>query len=153
MMSTDAIEITSQELYKKFISGKSPKLIDVRNPKSFAEWNIFTSQNVPYSKVLAMKDKSEFPFQEPVITICGRGNDSKVIANKLHELGIPALSLKGGIREWNQVMNIVQIPTSSSVEVYQFQRIAKGCLSYVIVHQDEAVIIDPSTISNLIKFF
>ena len=140
-------EITPQELYQKFLSGEHPNLVDVRNPTKFGEWNIFTSNNLPYSKIMALEDEKDFPFKNgggPVITVCTRGNDSKILAGKLQDIGIEAISLKGGIREWNNVMNIVKMPSSSDAEIYQFQRIAKGCLSYVVVNKDEAYIIDPA---------
>ena len=56
-------EITPQELYKKFLSGEHPNLVDVRNPTSYGEWNIFTSHNLPYSKVMALQEEKDFPFK------------------------------------------------------------------------------------------
>jgi glyoxylase-like metal-dependent hydrolase (beta-lactamase superfamily II)/rhodanese-related sulfurtransferase len=137
-------EITPQKLYEKFLAGEIPNIIDVRNPSSFKDWSIFSSTNIPFSKILEFEDKSKLQIDGPVITVCSKGNDSKIIAKNLIDLGIPAISLKGGIREWNNVFNIVSILSSKSYEVFQFQRIAKGCLSYMVINGDEAVVFDPS---------
>ena len=73
MLSNEVEEITPQELYQKFMNGDNPRLVDVRNPNSFKDWHIFTSENFPFSKVLNIKNKNEFLLynndKEQIITV------------------------------------------------------------------------------------
>jgi glyoxylase-like metal-dependent hydrolase (beta-lactamase superfamily II) len=137
-------EITSADLYKKLQSGRPPLLLDVRGEKKHKEWHIFDSENIPVMKLL---ETDEFPdrFRDrEIITICGLGNDSLKAAKHLQNKGFNAFSVHGGLNEWNTVYDIVDIPTNSEVRLTQFRRIAKGCLSYVLSANGQAIAFDPS---------
>ena len=56
--------------------------------------------------------------------------------------GIDALSLTGGLASWGQVLNS-QIMTREKVTILQVEKIGKGCLSYIVGSNGEAMVIDP----------
>ncbi len=138
--------ITNDILYQKLKSHQNILLIDVRDPKDFDLWNIYQSVNIPQSK-LFRKAKS-LPKDREIIIVCAKGNDSVRAANILTKFGLKAVSLKGGLRVWNNVYDIVNVtPAKPSVlKVFQVKRLGKGCLSYVVVLPDKAstIIIDPT---------
>ncbi len=57
--------------------------------------------------------------------------------------GIEALTLDGGMRSWSLAWNTAQT-TISDCQVVQVRRTGKGCLSYTVESQSEAIVIDPS---------
>jgi len=61
----------------------------------------------------------------------------------LRAQGVQAMTLVGGMRAWSLAWNTAQT-TISSCEVVQVRRTGKGCLSYVVESQSEAIVIDAS---------
>lgn len=139
------LEISSSELHSLFQTGESPLLLDVQDGDDFEAWNILNSKNIPLAKLLELEELSlEFSSRQ-IVTICPSGNKSRKAAKFLRNKGYSVMSLHGGIREWNTVFDTVNIDVSDSdLEIIQFRRIAKGCLSYLISLNGEAAIIDPT---------
>ncbi len=144
MKSNPSIEISVKDLHRKLQNNQELHLIDVRSEEAFLEWNIFHSKNIPLSKLSAESFPEDYKNRQ-IVTICGRGKDSKLAAMMLQDLGFNASSLQGGLTEWNNVFDKVDIPIDNSqFKLIQFRRIAKGCLSYIISNNGEAVVIDPA---------
>lgn len=56
-----------------------------------------------------------------------------------------ALSLDGGIQAWSLAWNTAELPLErSDAHLIQVRRTGKGCLSYIIGSDGEALVIDPS---------
>lgn len=139
--------ITNDILYQKLKNHQNILLIDVRDPKDFEMWNIYQSVNIPLHKLIR-KAKS-LPKDREIIIICAKGNDSGRAANLLTNFGLNAVSLKDGLKAWNNVFDIVNVaPAKQSVlKVFQVKRLGKGCLSYFVVLPDKkSTIIIDSTI-------
>jgi glyoxylase-like metal-dependent hydrolase (beta-lactamase superfamily II) len=58
-------------------------------------------------------------------------------------MGVTALTLHGGIQAWSLAWNIAET-TISGYNVVQVRRTGKGCLSYIVESEAEAVVIDAS---------
>ena len=153
MSTKKDLETTSEEFHQKIKSGKIPLLLDVRGPQKFAEWNLFNSINVPIMQLLA---KKEFPlefFENEVLVICGKGNDSSLGAEHLKSYGVNATSLLGGINAWNTVFDSIEVVNEGDLNLFQLRRMAKGCLSYILYKNGEAIVIDPAhNITPYLKF-
>ncbi len=138
--------ITNDDLYQKLKSHQNILLIDVRDPKDFEMWNIYQSINIPLNKLIR-KAKS-LPKDREIVTICAKGNDSGRAANLLANFGLNVVSLKDGLKAWNNIYDIVNVaPAKQSVlKVFQVKRLGKGCLSYIIILPDKktTIIIDPT---------
>lgn len=79
----------------------------------------------------------------PVVTFCAGGRMSLVAAKILLAQGYNVFSLEAGMKGWSLAWNTATIDFDD-FKVIQFRRTGKGCLSYLIISQDEAIIIDAS---------
>ncbi|MDH5507108.1 MAG: MBL fold metallo-hydrolase [Anaerolineae bacterium] len=144
------LEIDPATLRTWLEEGQAVKVIDIRPPADFEEWHIPGSENVYAYHALYARQPGPLadyhpPKGEPVVAVCYSGNTSKVAANYLRSRGINALSLMGGMQWWSLAWNRAKVPLEkSSAQVIQIRRTGKGCLSYMIASQGEALVIDPS---------
>jgi len=140
--------IDMQTLREKLEEGESLTILDVRPPEEREEWAIPGSMHVnAYHDLKAgdphALDGVNLPDDRPVVTICGAGNTSLTAAEQLHERGIEAASLDGGMRAWSLAWNTASVSISDShIEVLQIRRTGKGCLSYLIASEGRAAVVD-----------
>lgn len=125
-------------------------ILDVRPVEERAEWTIPGSLHVDaYERLKAgdrhVLDGIALPDTQPVVTVCAAGRTSLIAADLLRERGIEALSLDGGMKAWSLAWNTAEVPVpGSSARVIQVRRTGKGCLSYVIGRDGEALVVDAS---------
>jgi glyoxylase-like metal-dependent hydrolase (beta-lactamase superfamily II) len=127
-------------------AGQPVTVVDIRTPAD-REWSIPGSVQVDaYDAVkagsLGPLAHLEFP-PGPVVTACGTGRTAATATELLRATGVEALTLDGGMRAWSLAWNIAQT-TISGCEVVQVRRTGKGCLSYIVESDSEAVVIDAS---------
>jgi glyoxylase-like metal-dependent hydrolase (beta-lactamase superfamily II)/rhodanese-related sulfurtransferase len=145
-------EITPAELYQDIRRGSCPLILDVRNEDEFANWTIeglpsHALLNIPYFAFL--DDEAEclrkVPRERDVIVVCAKGGSSAFVASILSQHGIGARNLRGGMIAWGNfhVTTRVPSPQESAVALFQINRVGKRCLSYVVISEREAVVIDP----------
>lgn len=79
----------------------------------------------------------------PIVTICAGGKTSLIAAEQLNEQGFEAYSLIGGMKGWSLSWNTARL-SFPGFEVIQFRRTGKGCLSYLVISNSEALIVDAS---------
>jgi glyoxylase-like metal-dependent hydrolase (beta-lactamase superfamily II)/rhodanese-related sulfurtransferase len=154
MSDSPAIEeITPDELYSDIRRGTPPFILDVRNEDEFADWAIEGLPpnwllNIPY--FVFLEDEAGCLERVPggceVVVVCAKGGSSAFVASILVQHGIRARNLQGGMIAWGdlQVTTTAASPRESPVTVFQINRVGKRCLSYVIVSDGEALIIDPA---------
>ena len=66
-----------------------------------------------------------------------------MVAEMLSEAGLDVFYLKGGMKAWSEHLEPVRIgELTKGAEIYQFVRLGKGCLSYMVVSNGEAAVID-----------
>jgi glyoxylase-like metal-dependent hydrolase (beta-lactamase superfamily II) len=72
----------------------------------------------------------------------------------LSDEGLSVSYLEGGMKAWSEHLEPVKVgDLKAGGEIYQFVRIGKGCLSYMIVSNGEAAIIDSTRMTDIyIKF-
>jgi glyoxylase-like metal-dependent hydrolase (beta-lactamase superfamily II) len=143
-------EIDSKTLRDWLETGQPVEVIDIRPVTDYEDWNIPGSRNVDaYNAVHANSPGPLADYQPPrdvpVVVVCFVGQTSKIAAEYLRWRGIPAMSLAGGIRRWSLAWNTAAVPLPGCpVSVIQVRRTGKGCLSYLIGSEGEALVIDPS---------
>jgi len=123
-------------------------ILDVRPVPQRAEWQIPGSHYIDAYKRLnegdtSVLDEIEIPVNIKVITVCAAGRISQIAADALREKGIDAYSLEGGMKAWSTAWNTASI-SFPDFEIIQFRRTGKGCLSYMIASNGEAMIVDAS---------
>jgi glyoxylase-like metal-dependent hydrolase (beta-lactamase superfamily II) len=125
-------------------------ILDIRSNADRATWAIPGSLHVDaYAELKAHNvhalDGVSLPANVPVVTVCNVGHVSQVAAEQLLARGMQACSLKGGMRAWSLSWNVANVPLpGDGVQVVQIRRVGKGCLSYLIASQEEALVIDAS---------
>jgi glyoxylase-like metal-dependent hydrolase (beta-lactamase superfamily II) len=137
------------ETLRRWLENNEPVFIlDVRPPAQREEWQIPGSHYLDAYKRLSEGDKSvlneiEIPEEARVVTVCAAGRTSQIAADALSEKGVHAFSLEGGMKAWSKAWNVAK-KTFPGFEVLQVRRTGKGCLSYIISSNGEAIIVDAS---------
>ncbi len=144
MKRNSDLEITPEEFHNQIRSGNVPLIIDVRNSQAFTDWNIFNSINFPVMQLLGAKSYPKEFNDKEIVLICGKGNDSYFAAEKLSSQGFKAKSLVGGMTAWNHVFDTIEVTKDTDLKLIQLRRVAKGCLSYFLYSNGEAIVIDPA---------
>ena len=116
-------------------------MIDVRESDQFSDFHIPGSKNIPLHDLFNLETLSTVPSDKDIVTICPRGNMATVATFALARKGLRARVLSGGLAGWSQVLNSVKAVESPTV--VQVEKIGKGCLSHVVISQDDAIVIDP----------
>ena len=130
--------------------GRPVAVLDVRPTAERAEWAIPGSIHVDAYDALRAHDPAAFADLDvlsdgPAVTVCAAGKTSLIAAELLEARGIRAYSLEGGMKAWSLAWNTAEVPVhASDVRIIQVRRTGKGCLSYLIGAEEEAMVIDAS---------
>ena len=136
---------------RTWLDGRRPvTVLDVRDDEARAQWAIPGSLHInAYDDLRQGRPgglaTSELPHDRPIVTICDAGRVSQTAADLLAERGLDARSLTGGMKAWSLAWNEADLPTTpAGARVIQVRRTGKGCLSYVVGANGDALVVDPS---------
>jgi glyoxylase-like metal-dependent hydrolase (beta-lactamase superfamily II) len=148
--------MTSKEVTKKVINKEELFILDVRNASDFQDWKIegenFDYFNIPYFELLDGVEEimDKIPSDKEVLVVCAKEGSSIMIAEMLSDEGLNVSYLKGGMKAWSEYLEPVKVgELKNGGEMYQFVRIGKGCLSYMVVSNGEAAIIDATRMTDI----
>lgn len=148
--------LTAKEVTSKIINKEALFILDVRNENDFSDWKIeghqFQHLNVPYFDLLDGVEEilEKIPSDKEVLVVCAKEGSSVMVADMLSEAGFTVSYLKGGMKAWSEYLEPVKVgDLKDGGEIYQFVRIGKGCLSYMIVSNGEAAIIDATRMADV----
>ncbi len=144
-------QIPPQELAERLDRGEALQVLDVRAPEKVESGHIVLGSELdfhahPNSKLFALPDLRalDLDTNRPIAVVCGHGNSSKKATAFLRERGYEAYSVIGGMAAWETVYVARRLsPTPSLSHVVQLDRVGKGALSYVLVSDGDAVVVDP----------
>jgi glyoxylase-like metal-dependent hydrolase (beta-lactamase superfamily II)/rhodanese-related sulfurtransferase len=143
-------QISVEDLYKSIQEPNDFFLVDVRNEDEFDAWKIegrYTPEtiNIPYFEFLENEAESiaRVPRDRSIIVLCAKGGASDYIAAMLQKEGIFATNVAEGMIGWGNLLKTRPVVEKSSYAIYQIDRVARGCLSHILLSGDRAVIIDP----------
>jgi len=146
-----AATLTPFELFQEIAAGHVPEILDVRNVDEFEASRVEGSRpvptrNVPVYRVFEDLDGECERTLDGAVVVCGQGNGSELVAEEFGDLGKTVRSLEGGTDAWNRLLVPLEIEgLPAPVRVWQFQRPAKACLSYVVgVPGERCIIVDPT---------
>lgn len=124
-------------------------LLDTRPFSDFEEWHIpgATSFRHAPGEPLAVEElRSIIPSDaDRIVTVCGMGISSFEFAEAVESHGFPPVTvLVDGMVGWSRVYDRTEIDLGGSIRCWQLQRLAKGCLGYVLAcpATDSAVAVD-----------
>ncbi len=152
MPDSSIAQIPPQELAERLDHGEPLQVLDVRSAEKVAAGHVqlgsaLEFRAMPNSKLLRLSSLDELRLDRhrPVAVICNRGNSSKQSTAFLRERGYEAFSVTGGMAAWETVYVARRLaPTPSLAHVVQLDRLGKGALSYVLVSDGDAVVVDPA---------
>lgn len=141
-------EISADTLRYWLESGTEVSILDIRSIQERKEWFIPGSISfAAYDKLKAHNPDAlkglHLDKTIPVVTVCGGGKTSLIAAEQLNGKGFKAYSLQGGMRNWSLAWNTAKI-SFPGFEITQVRRTGKGCLSYIVASNHEAIVIDAS---------
>jgi glyoxylase-like metal-dependent hydrolase (beta-lactamase superfamily II) len=131
----------SPEQLKGLLRQGRVALVDVRTDEEVRSWPMPGALHVPLDAL--PREHGKLPTDRPLVTVCSHGRRSAAAAQFLAGKGFAASSLVGGMTAWSGTFDIVPLPVRDGA-VLQVRRLGKGCLSYVIVADGEAAVLDPS---------
>jgi glyoxylase-like metal-dependent hydrolase (beta-lactamase superfamily II)/rhodanese-related sulfurtransferase len=147
-------KITARELAERQDAGTDEyTLIDTRPADSYEAWRVEGAKNVPFGPAETLSDDQREEIDAlangtEILTICGKGATSTRLASELDANGFEGVAVvTGGMRAWNSLYDTARVNTANDdLVIVQFQRRAKGCLSYLVGSKraGEAIIIDPT---------
>ena len=144
-------EISVEELYKRISQPNDIFLLDVRNQDEFEAWRVegrFTPEtiNIFYGDLIEDEEATiqRIPRGREVVVVCAKGGASAYVASILStSYDIQAVNLAGGMGAWGNYYLIQPVVDAQSYSISQVIRVARGCLSYMLVSLGEAALIDP----------
>ncbi|KGR78823.1 MBL fold metallo-hydrolase [Ureibacillus manganicus] len=143
------IKMTAAEVARKVIENQSLFILDVRNKDAFEDWKIeghsFDYLNIPYFDLLDGVDEiiPQLPTDKDVLVVCAKEGSSLMVAEMVSEAGRDVFYLEGGMKSWSSYLEPIKVSDlTGGGELYQFVRLGKGCLSYMVISEGEAAIID-----------
>ena len=147
-------KISARELANRQDSGaENYVLVDTRPEDSYSAWRVEGAENVPFRPGEDLNDDKREEIEsladgKEIVTICGKGATSTRLASELDADGFEDVAVvTDGMRAWNSLYETVEVDTESDdLFMIQFQRRAKGCLSYLVGSRSagEAIVIDPT---------
>src|SRR5690606_20020603 len=148
--------MTAKEVTKKVFDKEPLFILDVRNESDFNDWKIegenFDYLNIPYFELLDGVEEilEKLPKDKDILVVCAKEGSSVMVAEMLSEQGLTVSYLQGGMKAWSEHLEPVKVgDLKDGGEIYQFVRIGKGCLSYMVVSDGEAAIIDATRMTDI----
>ncbi|GGD48397.1 MBL fold metallo-hydrolase [Paenibacillus nasutitermitis] len=142
--------MTARELTQLVLAKEELFILDVRNESDFNDWKIEGERveilNIPYFDLLDGVEAAldSIPQGKKMLVVCAKEGSSKFVAEQMIEAGrSDVFYLEGGMKAWSEHLEPVKIgDLKNGGSLYQFVRIGKGCLSYMIVSGGEAAVVD-----------
>lgn len=149
-MTAAVKSISVNELAKKVLNGERLFILDVRNTDDFDDWKIEGKNvevlNKPYFELMEGIDPiiQHLPKDRPIYVVCAKGGSSQFVAEQIAKAGYDHVySIEGGMKAWSEHLEPIKIgELKSGGVIYQFVRIGKGCLSYLIESNGEGAMVD-----------
>jgi glyoxylase-like metal-dependent hydrolase (beta-lactamase superfamily II) len=143
-------KITVKDLARKVLNHEDLFILDARNTDEFDDWKIEGKNveiiNKPYFELLEGIDsiQEKLPKDKEIYVICAKGGSSEFVAEQIAEAGFTNVySIEGGMKAWSEHLEPIKIGSmKNGGTIYQFVRIGKGCLSYLVESGGEAAMID-----------
>jgi glyoxylase-like metal-dependent hydrolase (beta-lactamase superfamily II)/rhodanese-related sulfurtransferase len=160
MLLENLEQLSVRQLYETIQNPNDLFLVDVRNTDEYTAWKIearFTPEtiNIPYFDFLEKESESlaKLPRGKPIVVLCAKGGASAYIVELLAKEGLPASNVAEGMIGWGNLTVIRPVVEKRTYQIYQVDRVARGCLSYILLTQGQAVVIDPLRFTQTYREF
>lgn len=129
-----------EELSREMKRNKTIAIQEVtdKNPR---QW-LFQGERLTGLREQSFKEAS-FPDHAEVFLVCEDSDLCQQVAADIANKGWTVRYLAGGHLAWSQFYHPVVVGLDEQVKVWQIHRLSRGCLSYMIVSGEKAMIVDP----------
>lgn len=148
--------MTAEQLAKIVTKKEALFILDVRNQSDFQDWKIEGENidilNIPYFDLIDSIDQAlaQIPDNKKLLVVCAKEGSSLFVAEQIAETGREnVFYLQGGMKAWSEHLEQVKVFEDDQLTVFQFIRVGKGCLSYMVVSGKEALVVDPSRFTDI----
>ncbi|GAE44242.1 Zn-dependent hydroxyacylglutathione hydrolase [Mesobacillus boroniphilus JCM 21738] len=147
--------INAEKLNEWVVNKKEFFIFDVRNVKDFEDWKVEGENieylNIPYFDLIDGVDEvvDQLPKDKDIVVICAKEGSSVMVAEMLADAGFEVSYLSGGMKSWSEYLYPVEVYKDDKIKVLQFIRVGKGCLSYMVLSENEALVVDPSSLQTV----
>jgi len=153
---TEVASVAPAALARRLGAGEDVAVLDVRNRDEVEAWHVdaprFTT--IPYMKWLSADvtdavadlaaDVDGLGGDDPIVVVCARGEASAYVASLLEREGYVARNLASGMRGWARVYEAREVDADAgNATLVQYRRPSSGCLSYLVVGDGSAAVVDP----------
>lgn len=142
--------LSATELYAAMIQDKPLFILDVRNQGDFNRWHVegrpsLEVMNIPYFDFIEDEDGSaaRVPTDRDILVVCAKEGSSEYVAEILRARGRNAAYLEDGIISWGELYDVRDVANTPAGRIVQVARPARGDLSFVVISDGQAAIIDP----------
>ncbi len=149
-LDTQTTTFTAAELYQALLDGRDMVVLDVRNETDFQRWRVegradLPVINIPYYAFLEDEEASvaQTPLDRPIYVVCAKEGSAQFVADVLHTHGRQVAYLAGGIVSWGRFYDFRDVINEPFGRIVQIARPARGDLSFLIISQGQAAVIDP----------
>jgi glyoxylase-like metal-dependent hydrolase (beta-lactamase superfamily II) len=146
----DVQTFSAEELYRRLANNEPTFILDVRNPDAVKNFSVegqdnLESMNIPYYEFMDDEEgqTARVPKDHPVHVICAKAMTSQYVAGVLQDHGYQAAYLDGGMATWGDHYDTRDVINESYGRIVQIARPARGDLSFMVVSNGEAAVIDP----------
>lgn len=151
---------TAQQVAQKVLTNDDVFILDVRNAEAFADWKIEGAHidylNIPYFELLDGVEEilTKLPADKEILVVCAKEGSSIMVAEMLADEGIDVAYLAGGMKAWSMHLEPIKVADlTNGGELYQFVRLGKGCLSYMVISGGDAALIDAVRFTDVFTSF
>lgn len=154
-------KMSAHDLTELLFAQEELFILDVRNQEDYQDWRIeghrVDSINVPYFELIDGVEAvvGKLPASQKILVVCAKEGSSIFVAEQLADAGLhDVYYLEGGMKQWSEHLAPVKVgDLRDGGEIYQFVRIGKGCLSYMIVSGQEAAVVDSVRMTDVYEAF
>ena len=92
----------------------------------------------------------KLPSDKDILVVCAKEVSSIIVAEMLSDAGLDSCLFKRRHESMERTFGAVKIGNlKDGGELYQFIRVGKGCLSYMVVSNGEAALIDTTRMTDV----
>jgi glyoxylase-like metal-dependent hydrolase (beta-lactamase superfamily II)/rhodanese-related sulfurtransferase len=146
--------LTAAEMYETILDGSAPFILDVRNEDDFERWRVegragLNILNLPYFEFVEDEEASlhtlarHVSTEEEILVVCAKEGSAQFVAEILRDAGYSVSYLKEGITSWGDLYDVRDVVSGAYGRIIQIARPARGDLSFVLISDGQAAIVDP----------
>ena len=146
--------VSAAEMYAAILDGTVPFILDVRNEDDFDRWRVegrasLNILNLPYFEFVEDEEASldklgqHASTEEEILVVCAKEGSAKYVAEIVRDAGYSVSYLKEGITSWGDLYDVRDVVDGEYGRIIQIARPARGDLSFVLISDGQAAIVDP----------